>query len=196
MKLWIPHRNDPNNPNHNRNPPCHTLHNRNLLRLLFNYPYLTRRLPWMTYTKYPRKRGLNILYSNIPTHCPRCILRLLHLQKDLTNRSCPIYSHYINSIHRLHPTMRTNIFLSRHSYHKSYLNRPIYWCYTGRMSLRRIFSWKSNPNSSVRSSLHHTIHDRSHNNHSYDISTRNRLQQSNRIKLKHRQNHISPVLYI
>uniref|UniRef100_A0A8C8RZB8 Uncharacterized protein n=1 Tax=Pelusios castaneus TaxID=367368 RepID=A0A8C8RZB8_9SAUR len=64
------------------------------------------------------------------------------------------------------------------------------------MSVRGILSRQRYTYSILYIPLPNPIHHRRYNNNPPSIPPRNRLKQSNRTKLKHRQNPIPPILHI
>lgn len=140
MKLRIPTRSLPSNPNPNRPLFSNTLYIRHNHSIFISHPYLPRCKLRMINSLYPCKRGLNILHMPIPTCRSWPILWLLLIPRNLKHRSNPPISHYSNRIHGLCPPMRTNIILRRHRNHKSTISYPIYWNRPSRMNLRRILS--------------------------------------------------------
>lgn len=140
MKLWLSIRNLPNNPNHYRFIPGNTLHIRHYNSILISNSYLPRRKLRMSDPIYTRKWSINIFYLLIPSCRTRDILWILHIYRNMKYWSCPTLRSDSNRIHRLCPSMRTNVILRSNSHYKLTLSNPIHWDYTSRMDLRRILS--------------------------------------------------------
>lgn len=166
--------------NHNRNFTHHALLNRCYFCFQLTYSHYPRRKLRMAPTKHPCKRGISILYPNLPTYCSRPILWFLPLQKNMICRHPALTYNNSNSVHRLRSSLRTNIILSRYSHYKHNIHHPLHWTHPSRMNLRRLLSRQPNTYPTFYNTLHHAIFNLTIYNHSYNSSTRNRLQQPHR----------------
>lgn len=140
MKLWITTSTMSNYTNFNRIIPSYTLHIRHLHCLFFSRSHLSRRKLRMTNPKSTCKWSIILLYLLIHAYCPRTILRLISLQRNMKCRSSTFPTSYNNSICRLRLTMRTDIILRSHSNYQPTLRRPICRKCFSTMNLRRLFS--------------------------------------------------------
>lgn len=143
----------PNSTNPNRPIPSNTLHVRHRHRLLLRHPHLPRRQLWLNPALPSRQRSIHILYLPVPTCRSRHLLRLLHIHRNLKHWNCPPICRHSNSIHRLRPPMRTNIFLRGDSHHQPPLSYPLHRNKPCRVSLRRILRRQSHPHPILRSPL-------------------------------------------
>lgn len=113
----------------------------------------------------------------------------------MKHRNYPTVCCYGNSLHRLCTPMRSNIILRRHSNYKPPVSYPLYRLNPGRVNLRRLFSRQGHPHTILRLPLHPPLYYHRPRASPPSIPTRDRIQQPNRIKLRYRQNPISPLLY-
>lgn len=195
MEPWLTPRCLPNSPNRHRIIPSHALCTRCLHGLLISSPHYPRCKLRLDYPLPSCQRCLNIFHLPIPTHRPRPILRLIPLLRDLKHRHRPLISNHSNSLHRLRPPMRPNIFLRCHSNHKPTICYPIHRNRPSPMSLRRLFSGQRYTYTLLYFSLHPALCHHSPSNPTPTILTRNRIKQPPRHLLPTRQNHLSPLLH-
>ena len=140
MKLWLPPRHLLNFTNPNRPIPSNTLYIRYNNSILFCNPHLPRCKLWLNHPIHTCKRGINIFYLPIYACRTRPILRIIHFLRNMEHRSNPPICNNSHSIHRLCPTMRTDIILRGNSHYQPSLSNPIHWHKPSRMNLRRILS--------------------------------------------------------
>uniref|UniRef100_A0A8C9E0J8 Uncharacterized protein n=1 Tax=Phocoena sinus TaxID=42100 RepID=A0A8C9E0J8_PHOSS len=110
-----------------------TLHTRHNSCLLISNTHMPRHRLWLSHSIHTRKGSFHIFYLPL---CPRRtwpILWVLYLSGNY-----PITYSHSHSIHRLRPTLRTNI-LRRKCHHKPTLGNPIYRHHPRRMNLRWLF---------------------------------------------------------
>lgn len=136
MKFWLTPQYLFNCTNYHRSIPSHTLHCRHLHSLLLRRPHHPRRKLRMTHPQYSCQRSIIFLYLHLHTHCPRPLLRLLSLQRNLKHWSYPTSSRNNNRLRWLRLAMRTNVLLRRHSHHKPPLCHPLHWKHPCTMNLR------------------------------------------------------------
>ena len=149
---------------------------------------------WMTNSQSPCKWSLILLYLHLPPHCSRILLWLLPIQRNLKYRNYSPTHPYSNRLRRLCPTMRPNIILRGHSYHKPILCHPLYRPYTSRVGLRGILRRQSHPDPILHPAFPPPIHYHQPNSHSLNLPPRIRIKQSPRHHIKLRQNPIPPLL--
>ncbi|TKC51589.1 hypothetical protein EI555_012515, partial [Monodon monoceros] len=88
--------------------------------------HLLRHQLWLNHSIYTRKWSFHIFYLPF---CPRrtwSILWILHLSGNMKCWNYPTTYSHSHHIHRLCPTLRTNIILRRNCHHKPTLSNPIY----------------------------------------------------------------------
>ena len=93
--------------------------------------------------------------------CPRTtwsILWILRLSGNMKHWNYPTTYSHSHRIHRLCPTLRTNIILRCNCHHKSTLSNPIYRHHPCRMNLRWLFCRQSNTNTILCLPLHSLLH--------------------------------------
>lgn len=176
MKLRLPLRHVPSNPNPDRPIPSNTLHIRHRHRLLLRNPYLPRRQLRLNPTISPRQRSFHILHLPVFTRRPRHLLWLLHIHRNMKHRNYSPLHRHSNSIYRVCPPMRTNIFLRRNSHHQPSLSHPLYWNQPRRVGLRWLLRRQSHSHSILCPPLSSSIHHYSPSNGTLAIPTRNRLK--------------------
>ena len=125
----------------------------------------------------------------------RPILRIIHFLRNMEHQSNPPICNNSHSIHRLCPTMRTDIILRGNSYYQSSLSNPIHWHKSSRMNLRGILSRQSHSHLILRLPLHPPIYHCSSCHSPPTLPPRNRVQQPHRDSIRRRQNPISPLLH-
>jgi len=149
----------------------------------------------MAITNYPCKWSLTILRMYLSTHWTKHILRILQLHTHMIRRSNNFIPNYSNSLCRICIAMRTNIILRSNSNYKPFISNSLCRKRGSRMSMRWVRSRQRHTNTIFRPTLPTTICNHSNSINSPSISTSNRIQQSPRIKQKHRQNPIPPLLH-
>ena len=195
MKLWLPPRHLLNFTNPNRPIPSNTLYIRYNNSILFCNPHLPRCELWLNHSIHTRKWGINILHLPIHACRTRPILRIIHFLRNMEHRSNPPICNNSHSIHRLCPTMRTDIILRGNSHHQSPLSNPIHWHEPSRMNLRGILSRQSYSHPILRLPLHPPIYHCSPRHSPPNFPPRNSVQQPHRNPIRRRQNPISLLLH-
>ena len=127
MKPRVSARSVPDSTDSNRFISSHALHIRYINSLFISHPYLSRRQLRLNYPLYTCKQSFHILYLPIYTCRMKVILRLLRIHRNMKYWNYSLLCNHSHSIHRLCPTMRTNIILRSHSHHKSSLSNPLHW---------------------------------------------------------------------
>lgn len=113
----------------------------------------------------------------------------------MTDRNSNLNSFDSSRILRLRTTMRTNIILRSNSNHKHFFRNSISRKTPCKMTMRRIFSFTTNPYTILRTSLLSPNNFSRYSNNSPINTTQQRILQPNRNKPKLRQNKISPILF-
>lgn len=137
--------------------PSHTLHLRYFDRILISHPHLPRRKLRVTNPKYPRQRSIIFLHLHLYTYCPRPILRIIPLQRNLKYWCNSPTIGNNDGVRRLRPSMGPNIFLRCHSNYKPSIRRTIHGRYISSMNLRRILSRQRHTHAILRISFPTTI---------------------------------------
>uniref|UniRef100_A0A8C0RIT2 Uncharacterized protein n=2 Tax=Canis lupus familiaris TaxID=9615 RepID=A0A8C0RIT2_CANLF len=94
--------------------------------LLISYSHLSRRQLRLNHLLYTCKRSLHILYLPFYTRRMRTILWLLCIHRNMKYWNNSLICNYSHSIHRLCPTMKTNILLRSNCHHKPTLSNPLH----------------------------------------------------------------------
>jgi len=192
MKLGITSRNLPSSTNYNRTIPSYCPN----IDIAFNrVRHLSRCKLWMTSTNNPRKRSLIILHLHLLTHRAKLVLRIVQLYAHMISRSSNSIPNDSNSVHRICPTMRSNVILRCNCNYKSPIRNSI--CRKGgsTMSMRGFRGRQHYTYTILRTTLPNTLCNRSNSIDSSTIPTPNRIKQPIRIKQKCRQNPIPSILY-
>lgn len=136
MKLWLPSIFMPSNTNPYGPVLSNTLYIGYFNSLLFCGTHLPRRKLRMGNTKFARKRSLILFHLFVYAHCPRTILRVLRIQRNMKCWSCAIFTSNNDSLRRICSSVGTNVLLRRNGYYKSTICCTIYGGCPGTMDLR------------------------------------------------------------
>uniref|UniRef100_A0A8C0LN02 Uncharacterized protein n=1 Tax=Canis lupus dingo TaxID=286419 RepID=A0A8C0LN02_CANLU len=126
MKLRVPAWSVSDSTDSNRFIFSHTLYIRHINSLLISYSHLSRRQLRLNHLLYTCKRSLHILYLPFYTRRMRTILWLLCIHRNMKYWNNSLICNYSHSIHRLCPTMKTNILLRSNCHHKPTLSNPLH----------------------------------------------------------------------
>lgn len=184
MKLWLPPIFMFNCTNRHGPIFSNTLYSRHHHSLLLRRPHLPRRKLRVTNPQHTRQRRIIFLYLHLHTHRPRIVLRLIPLQRNLKRRRSLAPPCYNDCLCWLRPTLRPDIFLRRHRYHKPPLRRPLCRKCPGSMNLRRVLSRQCHTNPLLCFPLPIPLCHYCLSRNSPSLLTRNRLHQPSRLKLR------------
>lgn len=140
MKLRLPTRPLLRLTNHYRPVSGYTLYSRHFSCIFIRQPHLPRCKLRLTDPQSSRQRRILIFYMHLLPHRTRPVLRLLPLQRGMNRGGGSSFINHGNSICRLCPPLRANIFLRSHCNHQPAIGYPLRRGHPSPVNLRGIFS--------------------------------------------------------